>query len=217
MSDGEGKGRGGGGRVGGTFTLLLETSVPWFRTKVETLCQRKKSHLKLWRSCLRDTIPLRAVSRVYYCCKKKENSKAVKSKAKQLQWATVWTNVNNTMDQWELEANARDQRQARENPCGKVTVGLVLKSDWLTLGGGSFVNRSRWLEANRSRLPLFIQPANCTAYCFAIIHITFLNSYGMDCTWQKYGLHFSSFSLVILLIFLTYTTVMFLCPLERIL
>ena len=34
--------------------------------------------------------------------------------SKQLQWPII-TNVNNTMNQWELKANTRNRRQAREN------------------------------------------------------------------------------------------------------
>ena len=39
--------------------------------------------------------------------------------------------LNNTMNQWELEANTRDQRQARENACDQVAIGFGFVSDWL--------------------------------------------------------------------------------------
>ena len=38
------------------------------------------------------------------------------------------------MNQWEIKANTRNQRQARENACDQVAIGFV--SDWL----------SRWRE-----------------------------------------------------------------------
>ena len=40
------------------------------------------------------------------------------------------------MNQWELKANTRDQRQARENACDQVAIGFGFASDWL----------SRWRE-----------------------------------------------------------------------
>ena len=39
--------------------------------------------------------------------------------------------VNNTMNQWKLEANTRNQRQARENTCNQVAIGIGFASDWL--------------------------------------------------------------------------------------
>ena len=59
----------------------------------------------------------------------------VKPKPKQLQWP-ITTNVNNTMNQWELGENTRDRRQARENACDQVAIGFGFASDWL----------SRWPE-----------------------------------------------------------------------
>ena len=56
-----------------------------------------------------------------------------RAKPKQLQWP-ITTNVNNRTNQWELEANTRNQRQARENACNQVLVaiGFGFASDWLT-------------------------------------------------------------------------------------
>ena len=47
----------------------------------------------------------------------------VKQKPKQLQWS-ITTNANSTMNQWELEAKTRNQREARENARDKVVIGL---------------------------------------------------------------------------------------------
>ena len=56
----------------------------------------------------------------------------MKSKPKQwlLQWL-ITANENNTMNQWELKANTRDWRQARENTCDQVVIGFGFTSDWL--------------------------------------------------------------------------------------
>ena len=43
------------------------------------------------------------------------------------------------MNQWELEANTRDRRQARENACDQVAIGFGFASDWLR----------RWREFNK--------------------------------------------------------------------
>ena len=59
----------------------------------------------------------------------------VKPKPKQLQWP-ITTNENNAADQWELEANTRNKRQARENACDQVTIDFGFASDW----------SSRWCE-----------------------------------------------------------------------
>ena len=40
------------------------------------------------------------------------------------------------MNQWELEANTHNRRQARENACDQVAIGFGFVSDWL----------SRWRE-----------------------------------------------------------------------
>ena len=40
------------------------------------------------------------------------------------------------MNQWELEANTRDRRQARENACDQVAIGFGFAPDW----------SSRWRE-----------------------------------------------------------------------
>ena len=50
--------------------------------------------------------------------------------AKAIQWP-ITTNVNNTMNQWELETNTRDRRQAQENACDQVAIGFGFASDWL--------------------------------------------------------------------------------------
>ena len=55
----------------------------------------------------------------------------VKPKPKQLQWP-ITTDENNTMNQWELKANTRNRRQARENACDQVAIGFGFASDWLT-------------------------------------------------------------------------------------
>ena len=41
------------------------------------------------------------------------------------------TEVDNSVNQSELRANTCYRRQARENACGKVTIGFGLTSDWL--------------------------------------------------------------------------------------
>ena len=46
------------------------------------------------------------------------------------------------MNQWELEANTRNRRQARENVCDQVAIGFGFASDWLR-GGASFLNQSQ--------------------------------------------------------------------------
>ena len=46
-----------------------------------------------------------------------------KPKPKQLQWP-ITTNVSNKTTQWELEANTRNPRQARENARDQVTIGF---------------------------------------------------------------------------------------------
>ena len=55
----------------------------------------------------------------------------VKPKLKQLQWP-ITAHVNNVMNQWELEENARDGRQAREIACDQVAIGFGFASDWLS-------------------------------------------------------------------------------------
>ena len=50
----------------------------------------------------------------------------------QLQWP-IATNVNNKTNQWELEANTRDRRQARENAKSWLVLHLI---SWV--GGASF-------------------------------------------------------------------------------
>ena len=45
------------------------------------------------------------------------------------------------MNQWELEENTPDRRQARENACGLVAIGFGFASDWLS--GASFLNESQ--------------------------------------------------------------------------
>ena len=40
--------------------------------------------------------------------------------------------INNAMSQWELDANTRSRRQARENACGQVAIGFSFASDWLS-------------------------------------------------------------------------------------
>ena len=50
-------------------------------------------------------------------------SSVVKPKLKQLQWP-ITTNENNATNQRELNANTRNRRQARENACDKVAIGL---------------------------------------------------------------------------------------------
>ena len=56
----------------------------------------------------------------------------VKLKAKQPQWPII-TNVNNTTNQWkfELEANALQSRQARENARDQDTIDFGFEPDWL--------------------------------------------------------------------------------------
>ena len=36
------------------------------------------------------------------------------------------------MNQWELEANTRNRRKARENVCGQVAIDFGFAPDWLT-------------------------------------------------------------------------------------
>ena len=59
-----------------------------------------------------------------------------KPKPKQSQWPTT-TNVNNATNQWEPEANTRNQSQARENACD-----FGFASDWLRRWR-DFLNQSR--------------------------------------------------------------------------
>ena len=47
------------------------------------------------------------------------------------------------MNQWELKANTRNRRQARENACDQVAIGFGFASDWLSIGGASFLNQSQ--------------------------------------------------------------------------
>ena len=51
-------------------------------------------------------------------------------KPRQLQWP-ITANVNNKTNQWELEANGRNRRQARENACDQGAIGFGLAFDWL--------------------------------------------------------------------------------------
>ena len=54
-----------------------------------------------------------------------------KTKTILLQWP-ITTNVNNTINQSELEANTHiKRRQARENMCDQVAIGFGFTSDWL--------------------------------------------------------------------------------------
>ena len=39
--------------------------------------------------------------------------------------------TNNTMNQWEIEVNTRNRRQARENAYDQVAIGFGFVSDWL--------------------------------------------------------------------------------------
>ena len=59
-------------------------------------------------------------------------SSVVKPKPKQLQWPTK-TNVNNKTNQWELEANTRIRRQARENVPDQVAISFRFASDSLSI------------------------------------------------------------------------------------
>ena len=40
--------------------------------------------------------------------------------------------VNKRTNQWELEVNTSNLRQARENACDQVAVGFGFASDWLS-------------------------------------------------------------------------------------
>ena len=53
----------------------------------------------------------------------------VKPKPKQLH-QPITTNTNYPMNQSELEANTCHRRQARENACEQVVIGLSVTSDW---------------------------------------------------------------------------------------
>ena len=51
------------------------------------------------------------------------------------------TNVN-AMNQWELEANSRIRRKARENARDQVAIGFGFASDWLSRWREVFFNQS---------------------------------------------------------------------------
>ena len=47
-----------------------------------------------------------------------------KTKTKAITMANHKKHIDNTMNQWRLEANTRDQRQARKNACDQVAIGF---------------------------------------------------------------------------------------------
>ena len=62
----------------------------------------------------------------------RETKTETKTKTKAILLWPITTNVNNMMNQWKLEENIRNQRQARENACDQAAIGFGFASDWLS-------------------------------------------------------------------------------------
>ena len=60
-------------------------------------------------------------------------------------------NVSNRTNQWELKANTRNRRQARENACDQVTIGFGFASDWLSRWRQFFLSQSQSVAESKTK------------------------------------------------------------------
>ena len=67
------------------------------------------------------------------------------------------------MNQWELKANTRNQRQARENACDQVAIGFA--SDWLRRWRKFFKPITECSEAKPKRITFDTQLKITLASC----------------------------------------------------
>ena len=97
-----------------------------------------------------------------------------KPKPKQLHWP-ITTNVNNAMTQWELGASTRNRRQARENACDQVAIGIGLTSDWLRRWREFFKPITKRSKAKPKQLLLYDELTLNMMRCSMLSSIFFLS------------------------------------------
>ena len=114
------------------FERLVNCKLPY--KQLEFQCRMKEEIVDLLRelkiySKLQTNVEVHVMS-WYYCY-------SVKLKPKQLQ-LPITANANNTTNQWKVEANTRNQSQARENVCNQFVIVFL----WYLIGsvsGASFL------------------------------------------------------------------------------
>ena len=77
------------------------------------------------------------------------------------------------MNQSELEANTCNRRQARENACEQVAIGLSFTSDWSRSGARFFNQSQSEVKQNQSTMRItFDTIENRSKICFSSSNIT---------------------------------------------